>query len=271
MEKMENQGTIAAFLIVGLLVGLGVGYMLPGLMTPPPVEPTDLLETIQDRGYMVVGTSSGFYPFEMVNTTTSALYGFDIDLAEYVATELGVTVQWQDMDFGNLVGACGAGTIDMIAAATFITADRNEQLLPSVWYLRANMVIIVKNSSVLTVASYDDLDGLDVGVQTGTAEDFELLDHNDAGGTISIQEYPYLDQMFLDLNSGLLDAIYIDEPVLPQYDQIYDLKIIYTVLAPPMAFYVAYDNPDFYEAVNNAMAKAFETGFIDDLILEYFM
>jgi ABC-type amino acid transport substrate-binding protein len=268
---MENQGTIAAVLIVGLVIGLGVGYMLPGLMTPPPVEPTDLLETIQDRGYMVVGTSSGFYPFEMVNTTTSALYGFDIDLAEYVATELGVTVQWQDMDFGNLVGACGAGTIDMIAAATFITADRNEQLLPSVWYLRANMVIIVKNSSVLTVDSYDDLDGLDVGVQTGTAEDFELLDHNDAGGTISIQEYPYLDQMFLDLNTGLLDAIYIDEPVLPQYNQIYDLKIIYTVLAPPMAFYVAYDNPDFYEAVNNAMAKAFETGFIDDLILEYFM
>jgi len=266
---MENQGTIAAVLVVGLLIGLGVGYMLPGLLTPP-TEPTDLLETIQDRGYMVVGTSSGFYPFEMVNTTDDSLYGFDIDLAEYVADELGVTIQWQDMDFGALVGACTAGTIDMIAAATFITSERNEQLLPSVWYLRANMVIIVKNVSALTVNDYDDLNGLSVGVQTGTAEDFELLDHNDAGGTIDIQEYPYLDQIFLDLNSGLLDAIYIDEPVLAQYSQIYELKIIYTVLAPPMAFYVAYDNPDFYEAVNNAMAKAFETGFVDQLVLEYF-
>ena len=267
---MENQGTIAAVLIIGLVVGLGVGYMLPGLMTPPPTEPTDLLETIQDRGYMVVGTSSGFYPFEMVNTTDSSLYGFDIDLADYVANELGVTIQWQDMDFGALVTSCAAGTIDMIAAATFITPERNEQLLPSVWYLRANMVIIVKNDSLLTVDDYDDLDGLDVGVQTGTAEHFELLDHNDAGGTITIAEYPYLDQMFLDLNNGLIDAIYIDEPVLPQYDQIYDLKIIYTVLAPPMAFYVAYDNPDFYDAINNAMSKAYETGFIYELILEYF-
>ncbi len=267
---MENQGTIAAVLIVGLVIGLGVGYMLPGLLTPPPEEPTDLLETIQDRGYMVVGTSSGFYPFEMVNTTTDELYGFDIDLAEYVADELGVTIQWQDMDFGNLVGACAAGTVDMIAAATFITPDRNEQLLPSVWYLRANMVIIVKNDSLLTVDSYDDLDGLTVGVQTGTAEDFELLDHNDAGGTIDIQEYPYLNEMFLDLNDDLIDAIYIDEPVLAQYNQIYDLKIIYTVLAPPMAFYIAYGNPDFYEAVNNAMADAFETGFLDELVLEYF-
>lgn len=266
---MENQGTIAAFLIVGLVIGLGVGYILPGLMAPPAETP-DLLTTIQTRGYMVVGTSSGFYPFEMVNVTTSELYGFDIELAEYVADELGVTIQWQDMDFGVLVGACTGGTIDMIAAATFITPERNDELLPSVWYLRANMVIIVKNSSVLTVSSYDDLDGLTVGVQTGTAEDFELLDHNDAGGTIDLQEYPYLENMFSDLNSGLLDAIYIDEPVLGQYSALYDLKVVYTVLAPPMAFYVNYGNPDFYRAVNNAMAKAFETGFVDDLILEYF-
>jgi len=39
---MENQGTIAIVLIVGLVVGLGVGYMIPGLMAPPVVEPTDL-------------------------------------------------------------------------------------------------------------------------------------------------------------------------------------------------------------------------------------
>lgn len=266
---MENQGTVAAVLIVGLLIGLGVGYMLPGLLAPPTVQ-TDLLETIQDRGYMVVGTSSGFYPFEMVNTTDNSLYGFDIELADYVANELGVTIQWQDMDFGALIASCKGGTIDMIAAATYITPDRNDELLPTVWYLRANMAVIVKNSSLLTVDSYDDLNGLSVGVQTGTAEDFELLDHNDAGGTIDIQEYPYLQNMFSDLNTTLLDAVYIDEPVLGQYNQLYNLKVIYTVLAPPTAFYIAYGNPDFYRAVNNAMAKAFETGFIDNLMLKWF-
>ncbi|MGY5854501.1 MAG: transporter substrate-binding domain-containing protein, partial [Candidatus Thorarchaeota archaeon] len=209
---MENQGTIAMFLVVGLIVGLGIGYMIPGLLAPVEgptnttttttttvTEPPDLLDTIQSRGYMVVGTSSGFYPFEMVNVTDSSLYGFDIELAEYVAGQLGVTVQWQDMDFGALVGACDAGTIDMIAAATFITSDRNDVLLPAVWYLRANMVIIVKNDSALAVIDYDDLNELDVGVQTGTAEDFELLDHNDAGGTIDLHEYPYLETMFSDL------------------------------------------------------------------------
>ncbi|NHJ14937.1 MAG: amino acid ABC transporter substrate-binding protein [Candidatus Thorarchaeota archaeon] len=263
---MENQGTIAGVLVIGLIIGLGIGLVVPVVLPAAP----DLLTTIQDRGYMIVGTSSGFYPFEMANTTDDSLYGFDIELAEYVAVQLGVTIDWQDMAFSALVPACEVGTVDLIAAATFITPDRNDKLLPSVWYLRANMVIIVKNSSALTVDSYNDLDGLSVGVQTGTAEDFELLDHNDAGGTVDLVEYPYLETMFSDLNSTLLDAIYIDEPVLGQYDKLYDLKIIYTVLAPPMAFYMAYGNPTFYRAVNNAMATAFESGFIDDLILKYF-
>lgn len=263
---MENQGMIAGALIIGLVIGLGVGFVLPGFLPPAP----DLLTVIQDRGYIIVGTSSGFYPFEMENTTTSELYGFDIELAEYVADELDVTIQWEDMDFNLLVPQCEGGTIDMIAAATFITEDRNDKLLPSVWYLRANMVVIVNNDSALTVDDYSDLDGLDVGVQGSTAEHFELLDHNDAGGTVEIHDYPYLETMFADLNSELLDAIYIDEPVLGQYDLLYDLKIVYTVLAPPMAFYMAYGNPNFYRAVNNAMAKAFESGFMDALILKYF-
>jgi polar amino acid transport system substrate-binding protein len=262
---MENQGMIAGALIIGLVIGLGVGFVLPGVLPAP-----DLLTTIQARGTIIVGTSSGFYPFEMVNTTDNSFYGFDIELAEYVANELGVTVQWEDMDFGLLVPACTGGSIDMIAAATFITPERNDELLPSVWYLRANMVIIVKNGSALTVDDYSDLDGLDVGVQDSTAEHFELLDHNDAGGTVDIHEYPYLETMFADLNSTLLDAIYIDEPVLGQYNLLYDLDTIYTVLAPPMAFYTAYGNPLFYKAVNNAMAKAFESGFMDTLILKYF-
>jgi len=267
---MENQGMVAGFLVIGLVIGLFGGFMVAGLMTPPPEEPVDLLTTIQDRGYMIVGTSSGFYPFEMENTTTSELYGFDIDLAEYVATELGVTIQWQDMDFDALVPACDGGTIDMIAAATFITPTRNEQLLPSVWYLRANMVVVVRNDSSLTVDEYADLDGYEVGVQTGTAEDYELQAHNDEGGTVTIVDQPLLQTIFSQLNGGSLDAVFVDEPVLGQYGELYDLKVIYTVLAPPMAFYVAYDNPDFFEAVNNAMAKAFESGFIDELIDEWF-
>ena len=279
---MESKGLMSAVVVVVLLVGIGIGYFIPGIINPPPTTtaPTssttttttepDLLEVIQSRGYMIVGTSSGWPPFEMVNTTDSTLYGFDIDLANYVASELGVTIQWTDMDFDALVSACSAGTIDMIAAATFITPDRNDVLLPTVWYIRTNEVVAVKSSTDITVNSLADLNGLDVGVQTGTVEADEIDAFNNDTGTILVHYYPRPDTMFADLNAGTLDAVYVDEPVLTVYSDVYPLKGVYTVTAPPTAFYVNYGNPEFYKAVNNAITKAFETGALDAMVAKWF-
>ena len=272
---MENQGMIALFLIIGLGVGLLGGFMIYPVVNPPveedePEPDPDLLEVIQNRTYMIVGTASGWPPFEMVNTTTSELYGFDIDLCEYIADYLNVTIEWRDMDFDALVGACSGGTIDMIAAATFITPERNEVLTPSVWYLRTNEVVVVKANSTLTVDGLDDLDGLHVGVQTGTVEADEVADHNAGGGSIIIHEYPLADTMFIDLNSGALDAIYIDEPVLTVYEDIYAVKGVYTLTAPPTALYMPQGHPDYHRAVNNAISIAFEEGLIDEWIAKWF-
>ncbi len=62
-----------------------------------------------------------------------------------IADHLGVTVTWNDMDFDALIGACTAGTIDMIAAAMFVTPVRAAQLAHSVPYIRTNEVVVVKS------------------------------------------------------------------------------------------------------------------------------
>ena len=170
-EKMSSGGQVRliSFLIIGLVIGLGVGYMIPSF-----VAPADDYDVIMARGTIIVGTNTNWPPFEMYNTTTDTLEGFDIDLANLVADYLGVTTEWIDMDFDNLVGACQAGTIDMIASATFITAARCDVLQPLTWYIRTNEVVVTKANSTLSITSLDDLVGYDVGVQTGTVEDEEL-------------------------------------------------------------------------------------------------
>ncbi|MFW9847978.1 MAG: substrate-binding periplasmic protein [Candidatus Thorarchaeota archaeon] len=269
---------VIGFLVIGLVIGLGVGYAIPVyLLAPaPPAEEVDLLQTIIDRGYINVGTSSGWPPFEMINTTTSELYGFDIELVEmvvdFIETENSatITVEWSDLAFDSLVGACSAGTIDLIAAATFIEPDRTEVLAPSQWYIRTNMVLVVKNDSTLTATSYDDLDGYTVGVQTGTAEDYELDDHNTAGGSVTIQRYTRPDTMFADLEAGTIDAVFVDEPVLLLFSELYVLKTILTITAPPTAFFMRYGDPDFRRAVDDAIASFFADGSMDTLIAKWF-
>jgi len=254
-------------LIVGIIVGFGIGYVVTPLLAPPSEAPPDDFDVIQQRGTIIVGTNSGWPPFEIFNETTSQLEGFDIDLAELVADYLNVTVEWVDMDFGALVGACQAGTIDMVASATFITPERCAVLQPVCWYIRTNEVIVVKSTSILNITSLDNLTGYDVGVQTGTVEDFELTD---ILPPTDLHRYPLVETMFQDLDSGLLDAVYVDEPIVGLYSTVYSIKIIFTVTAPPTAFYIRYGSDRLAAAINSAIALGFQDGTVDALIAKWF-
>ncbi|MBN2228608.1 MAG: amino acid ABC transporter substrate-binding protein [Candidatus Thorarchaeota archaeon] len=253
---------LIAFLIIGVVIGFGVGYLTPALVV------SDDYDMIQARGSIIVGTNTNWPPFEIFNTTSNQLEGFDIDLAEMVADYLNVTVQWIDMDFDNLVGACQAGTIDMIASATFITSARCAVLQPLCWYIRTNEVIVTKANSTLVIDELEDLVGYDVGVQTGTVEDEELSAITGMEATLT--RYPVVETMFQALDAGTLDAIYVDEPIVGLYSTVYSVKIIFTVTAPPTAFYIRYGSDRLSAAINSAIAEGFEDGTVDALIAKWF-
>ncbi|MHA2397169.1 MAG: ABC transporter substrate-binding protein, partial [Candidatus Thorarchaeota archaeon] len=254
---------LAAFLIIGIIVGFGVGFLTPNL-----IPPTDDFDVIQARGTIIVGTNTNWPPFEMYNTTTDTLEGFDIDLANLVADYLNVTTEWIDMDFDNLVGACQAGTIDMIASATFITAARLDVLQSLTWYIRTNEVVVTKANSTLTITELEDLVGYNVGVQTGTVEDEELSAITGMEATLT--RYPVVETMFAALDAGTLDAIYVDEPIVGLYSVTYPVKIIFTLLAPPTAFYIRYGSDRLAGACNAAIAEGFADGSVDALIAKWF-
>jgi ABC-type amino acid transport substrate-binding protein len=263
-RRMASGGSskvmLVAMLVIGLVIGFGVGYIVP------PLAAQDDYDVIMARGTIIVGTNSGWPPFEILNSTTNQLEGFDIDLAEMVADYLNVTVQWIDMEFDNLIGACQAGTIDMIASATFVTPERCAVLEPMEWYIRTNEVVVVKTSNNLTLTQLGGLGGLDVGVQTGTTEDEELSDITN----ITLHRYPVVETMFQDLDSGALDAVYVDEPIVALYSTVVDVKIIFTVTAPPTAFYIRYGSQRLSAAINSAIALGFKDGTIDALIAKWF-
>jgi polar amino acid transport system substrate-binding protein len=252
-----------AFLVIGIVVGFGIGFLMPSL-----VAPVDDYDVIQARGTIVVGTNTNWPPFEIFNTTTSQLEGFDIDLAELVADYLNVTVEWIDMDFDNLVGACQSGTIDMIASATFITEARCAVLQPVTWYIRTNEVVITNSTWNPTITELEDLVGLNVGVQTGTVEDEELSAITGMEATLT--RYPVVETMFQALSTGDLDAIYVDEPIFGLYSSVYSIAIRFTVPAPPTAFYIRYGSDRLAGAINGAIANLYADGTLDALIAKWF-
>lgn len=258
-------------IVVGIVGGFLIGWLVPPLLTPQPVAGETLVEQIQDRGYIIVGTDEPWPPFELYNVSTG-WEGFDIDLSQWVADALGVTLQMVDMNFDLLIGACLAGTVDMIAAAMMVTPARAEKLAHSVPYIRVNEVIIVKGSSTINITSLAEIanGSYTVGVQSGTTQHDTL--ENDYNMTVGVDllVYPKADLLMAALDAGSIDAAFVDEPVFTVYAKVYSLKSIFTVPAEPTALWCRWENPDLMQEINTVILNAYGDGSIDDLIEKWF-
>ncbi|MFW9834136.1 MAG: transporter substrate-binding domain-containing protein [Candidatus Thorarchaeota archaeon] len=260
-----SQRTVTAisFLVIGLVIGFGIGIFIPFGAAPPTTEDTSL-QTVQTRGTIIVGTSADYPPFESLNATNDVV-GFDADLMEYVADYLNVTVVWQNMEFDSLVGACQAGTIDAIAAAMFITEDRAAKLQHTIPYLQTQMSVVVMNDSVLAISNLEDLSGYTVGVQTGSVED----DTISGVSGVTISRFATADLMFVALDAGTVDAIFIDTPVVANFASSYDIKTILQLAAEQTVLYVGRDADSLCIAINSAISAALQDGTIDGLIQKW--
>lgn len=246
-----------AFLVIGLVVGFGLGVFIP---MGGPVADTSLT-TVQTRGTLIVGTSADYPPFESLNATNDVV-GFDADLMEYIADYMGVTLVWQNMEFDSLVGACTAGTIDVIAAAMFITEDRAAVLQHSIPYLQTQMSVVAMNDSVLAITSLTDLDGYTVGVQTGSVEDDTI---SDVSG-VTVSRFATADLMFVALDTGTVDAIFLDTPVVGVYESTYDIKTILQLAAELTVLYTGRNADALLIEINAAISAALQDGTIDGLV-----
>ena len=84
------------------------------------------LPAVGTNGVLVVGLSSGGFPFAAVQEGEHA--GFDIELARRFGASLGKEVRFADQEFGGLIAALISGKVDIIIADMFITEERQKSI-----------------------------------------------------------------------------------------------------------------------------------------------
>lgn len=122
--------------------------------------------TLVKDGTLSVCTHLSYKPFQF-KEADGTVVGFDVDLMDLVAEELGVTQEIVDIDFAQITSGAvfAAGRCDAGAAATTITEERRNAILFSDAYFTATQALIVKSGSGITGLS--DLSG-GLGVQSDT-------------------------------------------------------------------------------------------------------
>lgn len=101
------------------------------------------IELDGNNGVLKFGTSAVTEPFSFVDGSQQ-IVGFDIELASYVAQELGMQLEVVNMDFGAMIPALTAGKVDMIGACITITDERAERVLFSESYYQGGIAALVK-------------------------------------------------------------------------------------------------------------------------------
>ena len=92
----------------------------------------------------VVATNASFAPFEYKEG--DKFVGIDMELAAYIANELGMELVIMDMDFDSVVTSVGTNGIDVAMAGLTVSDKRKESVNFTDSYYDAAQVLIVKQS-----------------------------------------------------------------------------------------------------------------------------
>ncbi|MQA76178.1 MAG: transporter substrate-binding domain-containing protein, partial [Solirubrobacterales bacterium] len=158
--------------------------------------------TLISEGTLTVGTDTPFPPFEIGQPPD--ISGYDIDVMNAVAEQLGLEPEYTDTGFGTIFRDVANGQFDTVAAASTITKGRENAVDFTDPYYEAQQALLVPEGS--DIASVEDLSGLIVGAQDGTTGEAYANDETDAE---SVRGFPEGPDATAALITGQVDAVII--------------------------------------------------------------
>lgn len=191
--------------LFGLLILVFTAVVLIGCQGK---ETPNTWAEVEERGYIIVGLDDTFAPMGFRDNDGN-LVGFDVDLAKAVGELLDVEIRFQPIDWDSKVLELNAGTIDMIWNGLTITDSRLEEMSFSDAYLANSQIVITKKNS--TIDTINDLIGKKVGVQISSASEDAVSASSIFTQLDEFVKYDTFNSALLDLSSGTIDAVVIDE------------------------------------------------------------
>lgn len=162
--------------------------------------------------------------------------GFDVDMSQEIATQLGLALRIMKADFAGLLSSVQAGRCDVVISGATVQEKRTK-ILPAIPYLQTGRAILVRKGEQ-GIRTPEDLSGKTVAVQAGTTfvTIMERLNEKlkQGGKPLAlVQIYPKATEVFEQLRNGRASAIITGVT-----------EIAYRETVTPGLFEMAYDFPE---------------------------
>lgn len=208
------------------------------------------------EGILQVGSAFPDPPFEVEG---EKLGGFDMDLIQAIAKELGLTVEihrYEGADFNGIFNGLETGAYDVVISGATVNEQRKQLVHFCSPYLKSGQSLVVSIDHQPAIRSIEDLKGAIIGVQLGNTSEPIARQLHRIGKVADIKIYAYnqIINALDDIVAGHITAFMKLEPVMRWLIQNYpQLKIVQTgITEERLAIAVGRSNDKLAEAIETA-------------------
>ena len=188
-------------------------------------------------GVLSVCTNTPYKPFEYEENGT--IVGLDADIANAIASDLGVKAQLTSISFEGLDSGTGlsTGQCDIALAGIGVTDERKSKMEFTTVYFDDNLAILVPKGSSITSAA--DLKGVAVGAQQATSGETYAKENG-----AEVIQYEDTSLMFSALKTGQVKAVAANLSVVSE-----------ALTNDPDSFKIAYQDSENTEQIAAAVSS----------------
>lgn len=226
-----------------------------GLMTP---------------GTLVVGMNLQYKPQMFLEGDTPS--GYDVDLLNALAEELGVELDIQNLDFNGLIPGLQAAQFDMVSVGLGATDERKEVIDFSRGYVPYATILGVAPGSELgtTLEDYNKEGVVITALQGSTGE--QLV--RDTFPNATVAGFPDQNAALLEVATGRADAVVVEDYILAEFDRSNPDQLTALDLDEPLSLYygswgVQKDNSALVEKLDEFLCNAQNDGTLEELYTKW--
>jgi polar amino acid transport system substrate-binding protein len=248
---------------------LKVGFLSILLITGQPVlHAADTLKEIKARGVLLWGADAeGGAPYVFPDPDMpERLIGFECELADALATRLGVKAKMVQNQWDQLIPALDRGNFDIILNGLELTADNQQHIaMTQPYYVYAQQIVTRKDTAGITRLS--ELKSRRAGVLSSSVAE-RLLE---AEGGVELKIYQGNVESLRDLKAHRIDAVVMDLPIALHYARPdTELKFSGEPFAP--GYYgigVRKQDTNLLAALNDAIQTLLRDGALERIYRKY--
>lgn len=234
------------------------------------VDPNSHLGKILAAGKIVLGTSPDFAPWEFkdVSSGTTEYVGSDIELAKYIAEQLGVELEIKPMEFSAILQAINSGTVDMGISGFAYTEERAEAMNLSDRYnqgARAGQGLLVMKEEASTYNTAEAFSGKKVAAQNASLQ--AQLVSEQLPSDVVMQPVTNVTDGIMMLTTGKVDALAVSgdngESLVKSYPEVAMAEFKFEYNSDGNVVGVKKGDDDLMAAINEILATVNDEGLYE--------